>query len=202
MIQEVQDEKYELIFGDGKFGKKLEHNAVVTVHYIITNGSSGNGCSQFSFQSSLVSASGNPIKINEVNITTIQSSQNGSEIEPIDSIKYFAPRLYSSQYRAVTAKDYEAIIQKIYPDTESVSIVGGEELDPPEYGTVVISIKPKNGTYVSDFNKDQIKSKLKKYSISGINQKIIDLKILYVEIDSSIYYNLLNMNYVLEINFI
>ena len=89
----------------------------------------------------------------------------------------------------MTSRDYEAIIKKIYPDTESVAVIGGEELDPPEFGSVSISIKPKNGTFVSDFNKQQIINKLKQYSISGINQKIIDLKILYVEIDSSIYYN-------------
>ena len=189
LIQEVQDEKYELLFGDNRFGKKLENNAIITVHYIVTNGSEGNGCSQFSLQSTLKSSSGNPIVLTGSTVTTSQSSQNGAEIEEINSIKYFAPRIYSSQYRAVTARDYEAIIKKIYPDTESVAVVGGEELDPPEYGTVNISIKPKNGTYVSSFNKEQIKNKLKQYSISGINQKIIDLKILYVEIDSSVYYN-------------
>jgi hypothetical protein len=189
LIQEVQDEKYELIFGDGRFGRKLENNAIITVHYIVTNGKEGNGCSQFTFQSTLKTSSGAPILLAGANVTTNQSSQNGAEIEEINSIKYFAPRIYSSQYRAVTARDYEAIIKKIYPDTESVAIVGGEELDPPEYGTVTISIKPKNGTYVSSFNKEQIKNKLKQYSVSGINQKIIDLKILYVEIDSSTYYN-------------
>lgn len=189
LIQEIQDEKYELYFGDGIFGKKLENNSVITINYITTDGSDGNGCSQFSLQTTLKSSSGNPISFGQVTVTTNQSSINGGEIEPIDSIKYFAPRIYSSQYRAVTARDYEAIIKKIYPDTESVAIVGGEELDPPEYGTVNISIKPKNGTFVSQFNKEQIKNKLKQYSVSGINQKIIDLKILYVEIDSSIYYN-------------
>jgi len=189
LIQEVQDEKYELLFGDGRFGRKLENNTVVTVHYIVTNGKDGNGCSNFSFQGNLRSSSNDPISLGTVTVTTNQSSQNGAEIEDITSIKYFAPRIYSAQYRAVTARDYEVIIKKIYPDTESVAIVGGEELDPPEYGNVIISIKPKNGTYVSDYNKELIKNKLKQYSISGINQKIIDLKILYVEIDSSIYYN-------------
>ena len=189
LIQEVQDEKYELIFGDGRFGKKLENNAIITVHYIVTNGKDGNGCSQFAFQSTLKTSSGTPISLTGATVTTNQSSQNGAEIEEINSIKYFAPKIYSSQYRAVTARDYEAIIKKIYPDTESVAIIGGEELVPPEYGTVSISIKPKNGTYVSSFNKEQIKNKLKQYSVSGINQKIIDLKILYVEIDTSIYYN-------------
>ena len=160
-----------------------------SVHYIVTNGSEGNGCSKFVFQSTIQSSSGSPITLNGASITTNQSSQNGAEIEEINSIKYFAPRIYSSQYRAVTARDYEAIIKKIYPDTESVSIIGGEEMDPPEYGTVTISIKPKNGNYVSPFNKEQILNKLKQYSVSGINQKLIDLKIINVEIDSYVYYN-------------
>jgi hypothetical protein len=185
LLQEVQDEKYELLFGDGLIGKKLENNSVITVNYIVTDGEDGNGASSFSFAGSTSPNS----ETGSVSVITNQSSQNGSEIESIDSVKYFAPRIYSSQYRAVTSRDYEAIIKKIYPDTESVAVIGGEELDPPEFGTVSISIKPKNGTFVSDFNKEQIKNKLKQYSISGINQKIIDLKILYVEIDSSIYYN-------------
>ena len=185
LLQEVQDEKYELLFGDGLIGQKLENNAVITVNYIVTDGEDGNGASSFSFAGSISPNS----ETGSVSVITNQSSQNGSDIESIDSVKYFAPRIYSSQYRAVTSRDYEAIIKKIYPDTESVAVIGGEELDPPEFGTVSISIKPKNGTFVSDFNKEQIKNKLKQYSISGINQKIIDLKLLYVEIDSSIYYN-------------
>jgi hypothetical protein len=189
LLQEVQDEKYELLFGDGLIGKKLENNAVITINYITTDGEEGNGASSFSFAGSIRNANNGTIDIDSVSITTNQSSQNGSEIESIDSVKYFAPRIYSSQYRAVTSRDYEAIIKKIYPDTESVAVIGGEELDPPEFGSVSISIKPKNGTFVSDFNKQQIINKLKQYSISGINQKIIDLKVLYVEIDSSIYYN-------------
>ena len=189
LIQEVQDEKYELLFGDGYIGKKLENNSVITVTYIVTDGKEGNGASSFSFSGSIKSANGGFPSLGNITIVTNQSSQNGSDIESIDSIKYFAPRIYSSQYRAVTARDYEVIIKKIYPETESVSIVGGEELIPPEFGTVSISIKPKNGTYVSDFSKSRILSQLKQYSISGINQKIIDLKVLYVEIDTSIYYN-------------
>ena len=191
LLQEVQDEKYELLFGDGLIGQKLSNNSIITVTYIVTDGVSGNGASSFSFAGSLKDST-DVIASNfssAISITTNQQSQNGAEIESIDSIRYFAPRIYSSQYRAVTSRDYEAIIKKIYPETESVSIIGGEELDPPEYGTVSIAIKPKNGTYVSDFQKSRILSDLKQYSISGINQKIIDLKILYVEIDSSIYYN-------------
>ena len=123
-------------------------------------------------------------------VNTVQKAQNGGEIEDVSSIKYFAPRLYSAQYRAVTARDYEAIISEVYPNTESVAVVGGEELSPPKFGTVQISIKPKNGTFVSDFDKQNILSKLKQYSIAGINQQIVDLKVLYVELDSTIYYDI------------
>jgi len=191
LIQEIPDEKYQLLFGDGVFGKKLENESIITVNYIITDGKNGNGIEKFSFAGSFVDAE-NRIVIprNTINVTTNRKSENGSDIESIDSIRYYAPRLYSSQYRAVTASDYEAIIKsKIYGNAESISVIGGEEMDPPEFGTVLISIKPKNGTYVSDFDKQQIINKLRQYSISGINQKIIDLKLLYVEIDSSIYYN-------------
>ena len=190
LMQEVQDEKYELMFGDGLFGRKLENNQTITVRYIVTDGETGNGASEFSFQGTFSNQVGALIQPNDnVTITTVQSSSNGAEVEDLASIKYFAPRIYSAQYRAVTPRDYEAIIQTIYPKTESVAVVGGEELDPPQFGRVQISIKPKNGTYVSDFDKQQIKNKLKSYAIAGINSQIVDLKILYVEIDSTVYYN-------------
>ena len=191
LIQEVQDEKYQLLFGDGFFGQKPENGAIITSNYIITSGKDGNGVETFSFAGSLRDADdNNVIPQNTITVTTNQKSQNGSDIETIDSIRYFAPRLYASQYRAVTASDYETIIKsKIYGNAESVAVIGGEELTPPQFGTVLISIKPKNGTFVSDFDKENILSKLRQYSVSGINAKIIDLKILYVEIESYIYYN-------------
>ena len=190
LIQEVTDERYELLFGDGIFGKKLDNEAIITVSYIVTDGVDGNGPSSFSYAGSVVSSSNQVLLPSTTpQITTVSSASNGGNIESIDSIKYFAPRLYSSQYRAVTARDYESIIQTIYPNTESVSVVGGEELDPPEFGTVSITIKPKNGEFVSDFDKTQILSKLKNYSLTGINQKILDLKLLYVELESFVYYD-------------
>ena len=201
-IQEVQDEKYELLFGDGYFGKKLENGSIVTVRFIITDGEEGNGAGgkvnstgNFDFAGVFTNKTPNDtsaltvIPDSGILVTTVQNASNGAEQEDLSSIKYFAPRLYSAQYRAVTARDYEAIIQSIYSRTESVAVVGGEELDPPQFGKVQISIKPKNGTYVSDFDKQQIKNKLKSYSIAGINADIIDLKVLYVELDSTIYYD-------------
>ena len=190
LIQEITDERYELLFGDGVFGKKLENDSIITVSYIVTDGTEGNGPASFTYAGSTISSS-NQIQLPSVtpSITTVSAAANGGNIESIDSIKYFAPRLYSSQYRAVTARDYESVIQQIYPNTESVSVVGGEELDPPEFGTVFITIKPKNGEFVSDFDKQSILSNLKGYTLAGINQKILDLKLLYVELDSFVYYD-------------
>ena len=190
LLQEIQDERVEILFGDGYFGKQLTNDDIITVQYIVSNGPTSNGASVFDFQGSFSRPDGVLIRpIAAVDVTTVRPARNGSYNEDIASIKYLAPRLYSAQYRAVTPRDYEAIIKTIYPATESIAVVGGEELSPPQFGKVQISIKPKNGTYVSDFDKQQIKNKLKSYAIAGINSEIIDLKMLYVEIDSTVYYN-------------
>ena len=190
LAQEVQDEKYEILFGDGLFGRKLENKSIITATYIVTDGESGNGPSNFSFQGSFTKSDNTLFTPSDtISISTVQNASNGAEVEDVSSIKYLAPRLYSAQYRAVTPRDYEAIIANIFPQTESVAVVGGEELDPPQFGKVQISIKPRNGTFVSDFDKSQIKNKLKSYAIAGINSEIVDLKLLYVEIDTNIYYN-------------
>jgi len=201
LLQEIADEKYELLFGDGIIGKKIETGTTIKVSYITTDGADGNGPSLFSYSGTttdssdiLVTPSGT------VSVSTVNRASGGSSIESIDSIKYFAPRVYSSQYRAVTARDYEAIIQKIYPNTESVSVVGGEELDPPQFGKVLLSIKPKNGISISDFTKTEILNDLKQYSVSGINQEIVDLKLLYVEVDSDVFYNSSRVSNVQDLN--
>ena len=190
LCQEIQDEKYEILFGDGLFGRKLESGQTITATYIVTDGEEGNGPSNFSFQGTFSKDNGSFFTPSDtVTISTVSNAANGAEVENAASIKYFAPRLYSAQYRAVTPRDYEAIITDIFPKTESVAVVGGEELDPPQFGKVQISIKPKNGTYVSDFDKTQIKNQLKRYAVAGINNEIVDLKILYVELNTNVYYN-------------
>ena len=197
LLQEVQDEKYELLFGDGIFGKKIENGTVIDTSYIVTDGEDGNGATSFRYSGRVLNANGNIYTPSSVSVSVITPARFGSNIEPIDSIKYFAPRLYSSQYRAVTTRDYEAIIQQVYPNVESVAVIGGEEMDPPQFGNVIIIIKPKNATFISEFDKKTILQRLKQYSLTGINQQILDPKILYVEIDSSIYYNsskVLNVN--------
>ena len=190
LLQEVADEKYELLFGDGIIGKKLENADIIQVSYIVTKGASGNGPSAFSYGGTLTKTDNtitNPQ--GTVSVTTVSGASGGGDIETIESIKYFAPRIYSSQHRAVTARDYEAVIQKIYANTESVSVVGGEELVPPQFGKVVISIKPKNGNSISDYDKTTILNDLKQYAVSGINQEIIDLKLLHVEIESDVFFD-------------
>ena len=188
-IQEVEDQRYELIFGDGVFGKKLDNLNYIDVSYLITSGESGNGVSDFRFAGRLLDNNGRVITDGISLVTTNLVSRSGKEIESVESIKKYAPRIYAAQNRAVTANDYESIIPKLYPETESISVYGGEDLDPPRYGRVFISIKPFNGPFVSSQVKDNIVKLLRKYSVAGIVPEIVDLKYLYVEFDSTIYYN-------------
>jgi len=188
-IQEIEDQRYELIFGDDVFGKKLDNLNFIEVSYVVTNGEAGNGVSSFTFNGRIVDNNGTVVSSGLSLLTTDVSSQYGEEIESVNSIKKYAPRIYASQNRAVTASDYEAIVPTIYPEAESISVFGGEELNPPKYGKVFISIKPYNGSFVPNTIKDNIISGLKKYSVAGIVPEILDLKYLYVEFDSTVYYN-------------
>ena len=192
-LQEVNDERYEIFFGDGVFGRKLQEGEEIDINYIVSNGETANGVNQFTFSGQITYTQGNGTHTVSSGIsllTTGASGSGGEEIEGVDSIKKFAPRIYSSQNRALTANDYESLIpSKIYPETESISVFGGEELVPPQYGKVFISIKPRFGDFLPNLIKEQIKLKLKKYAVAGIVPEILDLKYLYVEVDSKIYYN-------------
>ncbi len=189
LIQEVQDEKYELLFGDGVLGKKLSNGNVVNTSYIVSDGPNGNGVSAFSFAGKLVDNDGGLIVSGISDIVTNEVARNGAEIESLDTVRNLSTRIYSAQHRAVTANDYEAIIPTIFPNAESVTAYGGEDSNPPQYGKVFLSIKPKNGRFISDFDKRQLLNKLKGYSVAGIRQEFVDLKYLYIELDSTVYYN-------------
>ena len=192
-LQEIEDERYQLLFGDGIFGKKLEEGNFIETDYIVTSGDSGNGVSRLSFGGSLTySRNGEEYNITSgISLMTTNAFATGGEmIESIDSIRKFAPRIYSSQNRAVTAADYESLVpSRIYPETESISVFGGEELIPPQYGKVFISIKPRTGDFLPNLIKENIKMRLKKYAVAGIVPEILDLKYLYLEIRSQIYFN-------------
>ena len=192
-LQEIEDERYELIFGDNVFGKALQEGYYIEASYIVTNGDSGNGIGQFSFSGRLTYTRNSTEYVISSGIsllTTGLPSIGGESIEGVESIKKYAPRIYASQNRALTANDYEALIPaKIYPETESISVFGGEEVIPPQYGKVFISIKPRTGDFLPNLIKENIKMKLKKYAVAGIVPEILDLKYLYLEIDSKVYYN-------------
>jgi hypothetical protein len=188
-VNEIEDERYELIFGDGVFGKKLEEPNYIEVAYSICNGEETNGISQFVFSGRILDNNGRVISSGISVITTNVPSYGGANIESVPSIKKYAPRIYASQNRAVTSNDYEALIPRIYAETESVSVFGGEELTPPQYGKVFISVKPENGEYLSGTIKDNIRRELKRYSVAGIVPEIIDLKYLYLESNINAYYN-------------
>jgi len=192
LTQEIEDEKYQILFGDNILGKKPTVGEDITATYIVNNGSSGNGAANFTFAGRLTYLLGGvetDVTQGISLITTTQASENGDEIESIDSIKYLAPRVYASQYRAVTSHDYIGLIPFLYPNIDSVSAYGGEELDPPQFGKVYVTVKPKNGEVLSDVAKDSIKNDLKKYTVAGIKQEFIDLKYLYVEYDSTVSYD-------------
>ena len=189
-VQEVEDERYELIFGDGVFGHKLEDSNYIQVSYLITNGEDGNGTDNFDFIGKLTSSREAAALSSGISfVTTNTTAFGGASIESVESVKKYAAQIYASQHRAVTAGDYETLIPSIYAETESVSAFGGEELSPPQFGKVYISIKPINGTYLSNAIKDNIKTNLKQYSVAGIIPEIIDLKYLYIEADINTYFN-------------
>ena len=192
-IQETESEQYEVIFGDGVFGKALVDGNIIEMTYIVTNGSDGNGVNSFTFSGSM-SYVRNSVEIFVTSgislISSVLPSSGGESIESIDSIRKYAPQVYTTQNRALSANDYEILIpNKIYPETESISVFGGEELIPPQYGKVFISIKPRNGDFVPNLIKENIKRDLRRYSVAGIVPEILDLKYLFIETNSKVYYN-------------
>jgi hypothetical protein len=190
LLQEIEDERYELIFGDNVIGKKLSNSNEITTSYIVTEGKDGNGASEFSFVGNITNQDGAAINPDLIGlVSTDEKSRDGDEIESISSIKYFAPRIYSSQYRAVTASDYESVLGYIYPNVESVTAFGGEEMSPPRFGKVFISVKPRNGDFLSDETKRELVQRLKSYAVAGIVPEFIDLKYLFVELNTTPYYN-------------
>ena len=192
-IQEVSNEQYEIIFGDGIFGKKLEDGNVIEVSYIVTSGDDGNGVNNFVYSGRLTYVRNSVEIVITSGVSLLSSSlpaSGGEMIESVDSIRKYAPQMYATQNRALSANDYEILIpNKIYPETESISVFGGEDLVPPQFGKVFITIKPRNGDFVPNSIKQNIKRDLKKYAVAGIVPEILDLKYLFIETNSKVYYN-------------
>ena len=186
-VEESLDEQYELFFGDGVYGKKLQHNNFVEVTYVVTDGEDANGAKTFSFSGILTSKTGTPFSFTPT-VTTVSAAQGGAEIESVSSIKYSAPKTFAAQDRAVTSDDYASIVRKVFPATADIITFGGEQDEPPEFGKVKIAIKPKVGTALSSFTKQDIVKKLKDYTIASVTPEIIDPSILYIELNSTVSY--------------
>ena len=181
-IQEGQDGKYEVYFGDGINGKALADGNIVILEYIVTNKDVSNSASSFSL-------SGNIGGFSDVTITTISSSQGGAEAETDESIKHNAPLQYAAQDRAVTTSDYETLVQTIYPNALSVSAWGGEDDETPRYGIVKIGVKAASGSTLTETTKADIVNKLKPYNVASVKPEIVDPETTSVLLTSTVKYD-------------
>jgi hypothetical protein len=181
-LQEVEDEKFEVYFGDGLLGKKLSDGNIVILEYVVTNKTEANGASSFAL-------SGDIDGFSNVTITTTGIAANGSEPQTKESIRYNAPLQYTAQDRAVTSKDYETIVKSVYPNAQSVSAWGGEDDETPQYGVVKIAIKPISGSTLTTSTKETIKNQLKKYNVVSVRPEIVDPETTSILLTSNVKYN-------------
>ena len=188
-LRETEGERYELLFGDGVFGVPVEEPNFIDVTYLSCSGQLANGISAFSFAGRIIDNNGSPITEGISGVTVNSPAGGGDAIESVESVKKLAPNIYASQNRAVTSSDFETIVPRIYGEAESVAAYGGEELDPPQFGKVFISIKPYNGVFLSEEVKRNIQLSLREYSVAGIITEIIDLKYLYIDVETNVYYD-------------
>ena len=181
-IQESQDGKYEVYFGDGVNGKAVADGNIVILEYIVTNITDSNGASSFTL-------SGNIGGFSDVTISTISSSQGGASGESNESIRHNAPLQYAAQDRAVTTTDYETLVQSIYPNALSVSAWGGEDDETPRYGIVKIGVKAASGSTLTETTKQDIVNKLKPYNVASVAPQIVDPETTSVLLTSTVKYN-------------
>lgn len=189
-VSESEDENYTITFGDGILGKSLVPGQYIVIDYSVTTGEISNGAKNFTFNGVIEDVDGNTtISVANVSVTVADQSRGGASIESVDSIKKNAPAMFGTQNRAVTADDYTALTRRIYPPIADIYAYGGEDASPPEYGKVKIVIKPSNEPFLSAFAKNTIQKELRKFSVASVVPEIIDPSIIYIEMDSKIYYN-------------
>jgi len=188
-LEETDDMRYRLVFGDGSIGRKLIDGEYITITYVSTDGVEANGAKGFNFIGNVVDSDNRVVSPNSISLTTKDAAQDGEDRETSLSVKFRAPRAYATQNRAVTENDFEHIVSEIYPQAASVTAFGGEKLNPPIYGKVYVAIRPKTGTKLNATTKQKIKKDLLKYSIASIEPVIIDPTIFYVLPKSYVYYN-------------
>jgi hypothetical protein len=181
-LQEAEDGKFEIYFGDGVIGKALEDGNIIILKYVVTNKTAANGASSFSL-------SGNIGGFSDVSITVNSNAANGAEAQSNESIKFNAPKSYAAQDRAVTIEDYKAKVRELYANTKSVSAWGGEDAETPFYGRVYISINPTSGSVLTDTTKDSIVTQLKRYSVASVTPVIVDPETTSLLLTSTVKYD-------------
>ena len=181
-LQEVEDGRFEVYFGDGVSGQKPADGSIVILDYVVTNGSDADGASAFTAASTIGGYS-------NITVTTISSASGGGLSESVDSIKFNAPLKFAAQTRAVTPDDYKTIVPSIYTNIKSLSVWGGEDNDPAVYGQVYISIKPNTGTTLTTTTKNSIVNSLKAFNVASITPVIVDPITLLLELTTTVKYN-------------
>ena len=187
-VQEVDDSRYELIFGDGVLGKALDDGQIIEVTYLVSSGSTSNKIKNFVFSGEIYDENLNRV-LQNITTTVVTGSDGGDEIEDNEVIRRSAPQFYASQNRAVTLNDYKVITQRLYSAIADIIVYGGESEEPPEYGRVKIAIKPKYSDVLSNSTKRDILTKLKKYTVASVTPIIVDPSVLDVLVRSSVFYD-------------
>jgi len=181
-LQENENGKFEVYFGDGIIGQSLSDGNIVILEYIVTNKTEANGASSFTL-------SGNIDGFTNVTVTTVSNAQGGAEAQSKESIRYNAPLQYAAQDRAVTTTDYETLVQEIYPNAQSVSAWGGEDDETPVYGVVKIAIKAASGSTLTGATKTSIVTQLKKYNVASVRPQIVDPETTTILLTSNVKYD-------------
>ena len=181
-LDAVEDQQYEITFGDGVIGKALSNGNVVNISYVVTNGDASNSATTFASASSIDGFS-------NITVSVVSNSFGGAPAEENSSIKFNAPKRYSSQNRAVTVDDFKSIVRSIYPNIQSIRVWGGEENDPPVYGRTYISIKAISGSNITQAVKDDITTELKKYMVASVTPVISDPETIFLVVESDVKYD-------------
>ena len=177
-LQEVENGRFEVYFGDGVLGKSVADGNIVILDYIVFNRDAPNGASTFTL-------SGTVGGFSNVTITTVNNAAGGDSPETIKSIKYNAPRDYTSQDRAVTAEDYKVLVKSLYANAQSVQVYGGEDAATPDYGKVYISIKAKSGSNLTELTKENLVKSLKSFAVASVTPVIIDPETTYITLTTT-----------------
>ncbi len=182
-VEADRQKKYKISFGDGVLGKLPATASIVTVSYRVCNGSTPNGANAYSLVNSTIDGQTN------ITVVPVGRASGGAEIESIESLRFNAPRLYETQNRTVTAQDYERVLLKQNPDIQAISVWGGEENDPPIFGKVFVSAKPRNSTVFSANRKAEIINEVRKYNVQSIDIEVVDPSYLYIVPEITVRYD-------------